>query len=79
MTEIGESSKGYGILIPAMANSLRPSNQTISQEASLLFRQEIQLSGIDAAKVLLILLWRQYMGAGNNDIGRCLKTSPAWV
>ncbi len=62
--------------IPAMTNSVRPSNQTIRQGASLLFRQEIQLSGTDAAKVLLILLQRWYMGAGNNDIGRCLKTSP---
>ena len=65
--------------IPAMVNSLRPSNRAISQEASLLFRQEIQLSGTDTAKALLILLQKEYTGAGNDDIGRCLKISPAWV
>ncbi len=62
-----------------MVSSLRPSNPTISQDASLLFRQEIQLSGTDAAKALLILLWRRYTGAGNNDKGRCLKISPARI
>jgi len=77
--EIGNSEDRYGISIPAMTNSLRPSNQTVRQEASLLFRQEIQLSGTDVIQVLLILLRRQYMGAGNNDIGRCLKTSPARI
>ena len=62
-----------------MVSSFRPSNLTISQEASLLFRQEIQLSGTDATKTLLILLWGWYMGAGNDGIGRCLKISLAWV
>ena len=62
-----------------MVSSLRPSNPSVAKNASLLFRQEIQLSGTDAAKVLLILLQRWYMGAGNNGIGRCLKISPAWV
>ena len=62
-----------------MANSVRPSNQTIRQEASLLFRQEIQLSGTDAAKALLILLRRWYIGAGNDGIGRCLKISPTQI
>ena len=47
--------------------------------ASLLFRQEIQLSGTDVAKALLILLQRRYMGAGNDDIGRCLRISPTWI
>ncbi len=65
--------------IPTMVNFLRPSNRSISQEASLLCRQEIQLSGTDAAKVLLILLWKEYMGAGSDDIGRCLKISLAQV
>ena len=42
-------------------------------------RQETQLSDTDTAKVLLILLHDRYTGAGNNDIGRCLTTSPARV
>ena len=65
--------------IPTMVNFLRPSNRSISQEASLLCRQEIQLSGTDAAKVLLILLLVRYMGAGSDDIGRCLTISPARI
>ncbi len=64
---------------PLEVSSVRPSNRTVSQEASLLFRQEIQLSDTGAAKVLLILLQRRYMGAGNDDIGRCLETSPTRV
>ena len=67
------------LLIPTMANSVRPSNQTIRQEASLLFRQEIQLSSTDATKALLILLQRGYMGAGNDGVGRCLKISPTRI
>ncbi len=39
-------------------------------------RQETQLSGIDAAKALLILLQNEYMGAGNDGVNRCLTTSP---
>ncbi len=62
-----------------MVSSLRPSNRSIDQEASLFIRQEIQLSGTDATKVLLILPQRGYTGAGNDDVGRCLKTSPAQI
>ena len=62
-----------------MTNSFRPSNQTIRQEASLLLRQEIQLSGTDAAKALLILLWKEYTEAGNNNVGRCLTTNPTQI
>ena len=43
-------------------------------------RQETQLNDTDIAKALLILLHDRYTGAGNDDIGRCLTTSPtrAW-
>ncbi len=44
-----------------------------------MFRQEIQLSGTDATKALLILLENRYTGAGNGDIGRCLKISPTRI
>jgi len=39
-------------------------------------RQETQLSDTDIAKVLLILLLDWYTGAGNDDVGRSLTTSP---
>src|SRR5258708_31877631 len=42
-------------------------------------RQETQLSNTDIAKALLILLHDRYTGAGNDGIGRCLMTSPAWA
>ncbi len=42
-------------------------------------RQETQLSGTDAAKTLLILLQFGHMGAGNDGVGRYLKTSLSWI
>ena len=42
-------------------------------------RQETQLSDTDVAKALLILLHDRYTGAGNDGIGRCLKTGPTRI